>query len=83
MKAHVYITLKRGILDPKGKAIEQSLHQLGYPDIKGVRMGKLVELVLPSMSEKEARETLEGICEKLLANTVIENYHFEFKEEDS
>lgn len=83
MKAQVYIRLKDGILDPQGKAVRQSLHHLGYTDVKEVRVGKMIEVVLPPMSEEEAREKLEQMCRKLLANTVIEKFNFQLEKEDS
>ena len=83
MKAQVYIKLKDGILDPQGKAVQQSLHHLGYTEVQEVRVGKMIEVVLPRMSEEKARETLEKMCRKLLANTVIENFHFKLEKEDS
>lgn len=83
MKAQVYIKLKEGILDPQGKAVQQSLHHLGYTEVKEVRVGKLIEVVLPPMPEEKAREKLEKMCRKLLANTVIEKFHFQLEKEDS
>lgn len=83
MKAQVYITLKNGILDPQGKAVQQSLHHMGYTDVKEVRIGKLIEVILPPMTEEEARKKLDEMCRKLLANTVIENFHFQLEKEDS
>lgn len=75
--ARIYITLRPSVLDPAGTAVESGLHQLGYPDVTGVRIGKYVELKLKSASEDSAREQISQICDQLLANTVIENYSFE------
>lgn len=70
MKAKVHITLKNGVLDPQGKAIQHSLHNLGFTGVKDVRQGKYIELVLESGDKAEVEE----MCRKLLANTVIENF---------
>lgn len=74
MKASVFITLKQGVLDPQGKAIEGALGHLGFNNVSQVRQGKLIELEVNAGSEAEAKKQLEAMCEKLLANTVIENY---------
>lgn len=77
MKAVIRITLKNGVLDPQGKAIETALGQLGFSGIDDVRQGKLIELSLAETDPEKARQQLTQICEKLLANTVIENYDIE------
>jgi phosphoribosylformylglycinamidine synthase subunit PurS len=77
MVARVYITLKPGVLDPAGKAVESSLHTLGFPDVAAVRLGKYVELQLPDGDRAAARKSVEEMCKKLLANTVVENYRVE------
>jgi phosphoribosylformylglycinamidine synthase PurS subunit len=77
MKAVIRITLKNGVLDPQGKAIETALGQLGFSGVDDVRQGKLVELSLAETDPEKARQQLTQICEKLLANTVIENYDIE------
>ncbi len=74
MKAKVHITLKHGVLDPQGKAIGQALHHLGFSDVGEVRQGKYIELELGATNARAAREEVEQMCQKLLANTVIENY---------
>ena len=73
MKARIYITLKQGVLDPQGKAVQHSLQALGFQEVQDVRVGKYVELQLTSNSEQRVKE----MCEKLLANTVIESYRYE------
>lgn len=78
MVARVYITLKPGVLDPAGKAVESSLHALGFPEVASVRLGKYVEVQLPDADPTAARARLEDMCKKLLANTVVENYRVEF-----
>lgn len=74
MKVKIHITLKQGVLDPQGKAIETALSTLGFEGIKNVRQGKFIELVLDQTEPDKARVKVEAMCEKLLANTVIENY---------
>lgn len=74
MKATIQITLKSGVLDPQGKAIENALEQLGFDGIGEVRQGKLIEIDLQAGNAETARAQLADMCEKLLANTVIENY---------
>ncbi len=77
MKAKVTITLKRGVLDPQGKAIEKALHTLGFGEVDGVRQGKFIELDVKAEDEAAAREEVKAMCERLLANTVIEDYQIE------
>lgn len=76
MRARVYVTPKAGILDPAGKAIESSLHSLGFGEVQGVRLGKFIELQLQG-DEHDARRRLDEMCRRLLANDVIEDYRFE------
>ncbi len=78
MVARVYITLKPGVLDPAGKAVQTSLHTLGFPEVRSVRLGKYVEVQLPDGDPAAARAQVEDMCKKLLANTVVENYRVEF-----
>ncbi len=77
MKAKVYVTLKNGVLDPQGKAVQQALHHMDFKGVKDVRIGKLIELELNGTSRAQAEKDLTQMCEKLLANTVIESYSFE------
>lgn len=74
MKARVVVTLKNGVLDPQGNAIEGSLDALSFQGIKSVRQGKVFDVELKTDNADEARKTLTTICEKLLANTVIEDF---------
>ena len=74
MKATIYISLKNGVLDPQGKAIENALGQLGFDGVENVRQGKMIELELADTDANQARDRLQEMCEKLLANIVIENY---------
>ncbi len=80
MKALVKITLKNGVLDPQGKAIHQALGSLGFDGIDQVRQGKLIEIDLDETDEDAARTQVEKMCEKLLANMVIENYAIELEQ---
>lgn len=74
IKARVTVTLKNGVLDPQGKAIEGALGALGFDGVNQVRQGKVFDLVLDGSDKAQAEEQLKAMCEKLLANTVIENY---------
>jgi len=77
MKARVHITLKTGVLDPQGKAIEKTLANLGFGGINTVRQGKIIELDLAETDPAKAQAQVTSMCEQLLANTVIENYSVE------
>lgn len=77
MKARVHVTLKPGVLDPQGEAVRHSLGTLGFEGINGVRQGKVIELDLAETDADAARSSIEQMCQKLLANTVIENYTIE------
>jgi phosphoribosylformylglycinamidine synthase subunit PurS len=77
MKARVYVTLKRGILDPQGQAVLHALSSLGYSGVKDVRVGKLIELELETSDTSKAETDLKTMGERLLANPVIEDYRFE------
>jgi phosphoribosylformylglycinamidine synthase subunit PurS len=77
MKARVTVTLKNGVLDPQGKAIEGALKSLGFAGVDNVRQGKVIELDVQAADQAAARQKISEMCEKLLANTVIENYRIE------
>lgn len=77
MKARVTVTLKNGVLDPQGKAIEGALKSLGVEGIASVRQGKVFDIELDTAEKAKAEAALKAACEKLLANTVIENYRVE------
>ena len=77
MKARVHITLKDGVLDPQGKAIANALGSLGFSGVDEVRQGKYIEINLAETDRQAAEATVREMCEKLLANTVIENYAIE------
>jgi phosphoribosylformylglycinamidine synthase subunit PurS len=77
MKARVTVTLKTGVLDPQGKAIEGALRSLGVEGVASVRQGKVFDIEIATVDRTRAEETLRAACEKLLANTVVENYRVE------
>jgi phosphoribosylformylglycinamidine synthase PurS subunit len=77
MKARITVTLKTGILDPQGKAIEGALRALAIPGVESVRQGKVFDVELSGTDVAAAEQTLKEACEKLLANTVVENYRIE------
>jgi phosphoribosylformylglycinamidine synthase subunit PurS len=82
MRVKIFVSLKNGVLDPQGKAIERSLHTLGYGEVQGVRVGKFLEFDLDAPSRETAETRIREMCDKLLANTVIEDYRFEISNED-
>lgn len=77
MKARIIVTLKTGVLDPQGKAIEAALTSFGLSGIDGVRQGKVFDVEIAGDDRQAAETTLKAACEKLLANTVVENYAIE------
>ena len=79
MKARVFVTLKNGVLDPQGKAIGHALNNLGFGSVGEVRQGKMIEIEMNERDETKARASLKDMCEKLLANTVIEKYEIELR----
>ena len=78
MKAKVKVTLKNGVLDPQGKAIEGALSSMGFAGVEGVRQGKYFEIELAETDKAKAEAQVKAMCEKLIANTVIENFVIEF-----
>ncbi len=80
MKAKVHVTLKQGVLDPQGKAVQHALAALGFGGVSGVRQGKYIELELSEKDPEKAEAQVEEMCEKLLANMVIEDYRVEIGE---
>lgn len=77
MKARIHVTLKNGVLDPQGKAIQHALLALGFGGVEDVRQGKYIELDLAETDPGKAQAAVEDMCKKLLSNTVIENYTIE------
>jgi phosphoribosylformylglycinamidine synthase len=77
MKARIIVTLKNGVLDPQGKAIEGALGSLGVEGVASVRQGKVFDVEIATADRAKAEAALKAACEKLLANTVIENYRVE------
>jgi phosphoribosylformylglycinamidine synthase len=81
MKAKVYVTLKNGVLDPQGKAVMGALKNRGFGEVTDVRIGRFIELAIDGGSGAEERDRIREMCEKLLANTVIEDFRIEVAEE--
>ncbi|HKT35291.1 MAG TPA: phosphoribosylformylglycinamidine synthase subunit PurS [Nitrospira sp.] len=79
MKAKIHVTLKQGILDPQGKAIEHALDSLGFKNAENVRVGKYMELDVKETDKGKAEAQVKQMCEKLLANTIIEEYRYELQ----
>ena len=79
LNAKVYVTLKKGVLDPQGKAVQHSLASLGYNSVEDVRLGKYVEVKLNETDKEKAKVMLTEMCEKLIANTVIEDFRFDIE----
>ena len=77
MKVKVHVTLKNGVLDPQGKAVEHALAGLGFSGVDGVRIGRYIEYEIDETDPNKVREQSDEMCRKLLANTVIENYQIE------
>jgi len=77
VKARVHVTLKNGVLDPQGKAIQHALASMGFAGVNEVRQGKVIELELSETDPAKAKAAVDAMCSKLLANTVIENYRIE------
>jgi phosphoribosylformylglycinamidine synthase subunit PurS len=80
MRVKIFVSLRSGVLDPQGKAIERSLHMLGYGEVRDVRTGKYLEIKLEAASREAAESRIREMCDKLLANPVIEDYRFEILE---
>ena len=80
MKANIYVTLKREVLDPQGDAVRRSLALLGFDEVKSARVGKLIELELRGDDRASAESHIQSMCEKLLANPVIEDFRYEIVE---
>lgn len=77
MKAQIYVTLKKSVLDPQGSTIERSLKQMGYDDVASVRIGKFIELDINSDDKAKAEAQIKEMCDKLFVNPNIEEYRFE------
>ncbi|MBI5970450.1 MAG: phosphoribosylformylglycinamidine synthase subunit PurS [Deltaproteobacteria bacterium] len=79
MKAKIYVTLKKCVLDPQGKAVAGALNAMNYKEVEDVRVGKFIEVEIKGSSNKEQEARLKEMCDNLLANTVIENYRIEME----
>ncbi len=80
LKAVVYVTLRESVLDPQGHAVKAGLQSLGFDEVKDVRIGKYMEVSVDTQDRAQAEERVREMCEKLLANTVIEDYRFDIVE---
>lgn len=80
LKAKVYVTIKKSVLDPQGVAVQGALHSVGFQEVESLRIGKYMELTLDTDNRAEAEVRLKDMCEKLLANTVIEDYRYELED---
>jgi phosphoribosylformylglycinamidine synthase PurS subunit len=78
MKANVYVTLKTEVLDPQGEAVKRALGALGFSGVSKVRVGKLIELEFNAPASQDAATQLRAMCEKLLANPIVEDFRFDF-----
>ena len=78
--ARIYVTLRSSVLDPAGTAVQSGIEQMGYTSVEGVRIGKYIEMNLTAKDEAEVKSQLDVICDRLLANPVIENYRFEIEQ---
>ncbi len=81
LRANVFVTLKNGVVDPQGITIKEALESLGHQDIANVRLGKYIQLELNKGEGKEVEKEIKEMCQKLLANPVIENYRYEIEKE--
>ena len=79
MKVKIIVTPKKTVLDPQGKAVEGSLHRLGYAEAQNVRVGKYIEFSLESADSRRAKDRVDEMCRKLLANPLIEDVRYEFE----
>ncbi|WP_044641106.1 phosphoribosylformylglycinamidine synthase subunit PurS [Risungbinella massiliensis] len=79
-KATIFVTLKESVLDPQGEAVKGSLHTLGYQSVTSVRIGKQIEVMLNVTDHAQAEAQVQAMSEKLLANTVVENFRYELEE---
>lgn len=81
LRARVYVTPRKSVLDPQGKAVAGALHALEYGEVEDVRIGKFMEIRLTTSNQAEAKSRLEEMCKRLLANTTIEDYRFDIEED--
>ncbi len=81
LRAEISVTLKRTVADPQGLTVKHALESLGYKNLGEVRVGRLVVVDLDSKDKEKARQEIDQMCKKLLANPIVEDYHFELKEE--
>ena len=80
MKAQVFVTLKTEVLDPQGEAVQRALQSLGFSDVQRVRVGKLIEIEFADSAPQDGAAQLKAMCEKLLANPIVEDFSFQLAE---
>lgn len=78
-KANIYVTIREGVIDPQGKALQSVLEEMGYQEIEEVKVGKFIELTIAATNDEEAASKVTTICDKLLVNTNVEDYRFELE----
>ena len=83
LHAKVYVTPRKSVLDPQGKAVSGALHSLGFEEVEDVRIGKFMEIRLAGTDRAKAQSRIDEMCRRLLANTTIEDYRFEIEEDRS
>ncbi len=81
MKAHIYVTLKKSVLDPQGSTVQRSLEQMGYKGVQSVRIGKFLEVEIDGTDGEAVRDQIDEMCRKLFVNPNIEEYRFELQDE--
>lgn len=78
-KANIYVTIREGVIDPQGKALQEALVAMGYQEARKVKVGKFIELTIVAANDEEAAAKVTAICDKLLANANVEDYRFELE----
>jgi phosphoribosylformylglycinamidine synthase subunit PurS len=78
-KVNIYVTFKKSVLDPQGRAVQHALHSLGFKEVAEVRVGRFVQLQVEAKNKKELKKRVDKMCHQLLSNPVIEDYTFEIK----
>lgn len=78
-KANIYVTIREGVIDPQGKALQEALVAMGYQEARKVKVGKFIELTIIAANDEEAAAKVTAICDKLLANANVEDYRFELE----
>ena len=79
IKVNIYVTFKKSVLDPQGRAVQSALHSLGFKEVSEVRVGRFIQLQIAGKNKKELQKQVDKMCHQLLSNPVIEDYTFEFE----